>query len=394
MPMRDEISLVVPIDGELDPDQRKRIAEKIHYLIPGLIRYEFNAAGLSIDCHALADGGTTDLDEIVQFIADILRTSKRSQTKILFENNVPTSYAEDPYPQLRSEKQVVETLPGIFVLGGGFQKRFTQLDEIITGHADSQGAAERLVPTTVSTSALIDNGYLGDFPHHAIFAAPLKHDLHALERVAAREDASRAAFDVISDSVGVHDQVLAPTVCYHCFESLRGQTIGPADDRHLTAFGHCHRFESKNIRGLMRLQHFSMRELVSLGDADYVAGNLETTLQFISERLSDWGLKFRVVTATDPFFLGSSERKAMYQTTFALKRELLMYIPHDDSWLAVCSFNNHQGVIVNKYAIDIAGTEKPMSGCIGFGYERFLYAIYAQLGFEKAAWPHELQLDR
>jgi seryl-tRNA synthetase len=215
----------------------------------------------------------------------------------------------------------------------------------------------------LATKSLVANGYLHDFPHHALFAAPVKHDLRALQAVADIRQVSSEDFYQFNDYLGAPDQILAPTVCYHCFEAFRDRQFDKPEVL-ITALGQCHRFESKNLKDLRRLKHFRMR---------------------------NWNVQFRLVTANDPFFLAESDRKSAYQTAFHLKRELQLYLPFADQWLAVGSFNHHQSVLAEKYGFKLQNVEKSQSGCIGFGFERFTYALYCQFGFLPTAWPVALK---
>ena len=53
------------------------------------------------------------------------------------------------------------------------------------------------------------------------------------------------------------------------------------------------------------------------------------------------------------------------------------WLPNEKKWLAVGSFNNHLDVLVNKY--NIKSKKKLIhSGCLGWGYERLIYAVISQ----------------
>lgn len=385
-----EQSLEVPINVALNDDLRKRIAEKIFYFAPGITRFEFAEFGLHIAYTCREGEPAPDGVRLCSFIDEIVRTAGRAKTSILRENLTSARYSGDPYRTLVDKEEVAETLPGVFLLRGDFQRRFELLDRLFREHAYQHGADEQLTPTTLPVTSLIANGYLSDFPHHAIFAAPIRHDLTALEQIAALPSGDGAGLQSLRQTLAPPQQVLAPTVCYHCFEAMR-ERKDVRNGAVLTALGHCHRFESKNLTGLMRLQHFRMREIIFLGRSQFVTDGLDGALNFIADCLSEWNITYRIVTATDPFFLGASERKAAYQSAFALKRELQLHIPHANAWVACGSFNNHKGVILAKYGIEIADTNDAASGCVGYGYERFLYALYSQLGFHAEAWPAPLR---
>ena len=120
---------------------------------------------------------------------------------------------------------------------------------------------------------------------------------------------------------------------------------------------------------------------------------MEKNLFHCQSLFVDWGLKFRVLTASDPFFATGSERKRVYQMAMDLKYELQVYIPHSKSWLAVASFNNHQQSLVVPYNINFNSTSPLFSGCVGYGYERLAYALYSQFGTNEIFWPEDLKYD-
>lgn len=74
----------------------------------------------------------------------------------------------------------------------------------------------------------------------------------------------------------------------------------------------------------------------------------------------------------------------------ALKREVRLHIPSSDRWIAAASFNNHQASLVKAFGIESKGDTPLASACVGFGYERLLYALFCAFGGDLADWPAEL----
>ena len=125
----------------------------------------------------------------------------------------------------------------------------------------------------------------------------------------------------MDEKLDTHKQILSPTVCYHCFETLRNQTV-PVDGALYTAIAPCHRHESRNISGLSRLQSFTMREIIFFGSDDFVEMNRNEIQEHCKSYFIELGLKFRIVTASDPFFTSGAESKRIYQSALALKYEI------------------------------------------------------------------------
>jgi seryl-tRNA synthetase len=219
-----------------------------------------------------------------------------------------------------------------------------------------------------------------------MFVAASTEDAAGLKAIA-----DSAVGSVLSPgALGPHDQVLAPTVCYHCFEALGGATLG--GDSLYTAMGSCHRFEILAGVSLDRLQTYRMREVIAFGAANQIAGTLDALLEFSESLLGRWNVPYRVATAMDPFFIGALESKAYFQTVFELKRELQLRLDFSGRWLAIASFNNHQQSLTRAFGISSSG-EKLESGCAGWGLERFAYTLLAHFGTDLARWPREVLLD-
>lgn len=190
--------------------------------------------------------------------------------------------------------------------------------------------------------------------------------------------------------LGPPQQALSPTVCYHCFETLRSRRVPPSGVV-FTAIEKCHRNEGHNLRGLARLQTFTMREMVFFGSANYVQKRRQEIANHARQCFGDWGVKCRLATACDPFFAVAKENKRSFQSLMGLKHELQAFIPHDESWLSIASYNNHQSTLVDAYGITADDGSQLNSGCVGYGYERLAYALYSQFGDDVSAWPKSLR---
>lgn len=283
----------------------------------------------------------------------------------------PRDGAVDPMPALRGSRQATPVGRGRFVYSGALLDLLESLDRDFAAIADRHGATHLLCPTTVRAQSLLDAGYLGSFPHHAIFAGPV-----APERLAALA----AATSLDGVTVVAPGEVLAPTVCHHCMEALRGSRPGSAAT--FTASNPCHRHETGDCDDLSRTETFHMRELVRFGTPDAVAATLQSALDATLERFGALDLAFRVEQAADPFFAGALDDKAKVQQWLGLKREVMVRLDHSGEWIAAASVNDHRDSMVRAFEIDA-----PASGCIGWGLERTAYAIISRHGVDPGRWP-------
>ena len=146
---------------------------------------------------------------------------------------------------------------------------------------------------------------------------------------------------------------------------------------HVSSCSENNSHKSKNYKTLERLQTFTMREYVSYGSKKYVNDFLRLNLKKFINIFKKLDIKFRVISASDPFFSEAGIKKIFYQSAQTLKYEMQFYLPEEKKWLAVGSFNNHLDLLTKKYQIKDK-SKFIYSGCIGFGYERLLYSLISQ----------------
>ncbi len=371
-------------------EARKVFSEQVYYLDSSIEALNFDGDGVELTLTP----GSIESEELTAKVLKLAEKTAHSFTKVrmteLFRFDGKITNHEDPFPHLSGTRQVVENAPGIFVYQGEFLKILRTVDHVFYKYALEHGALDQDYPSTVPVSSLMANGYLSGFPQHALLVSRFHSDLESIEGAAtvARSD-EKDPFE-LKPFLQQPEQVLAPTVCYHCFESLRDYEL-PGGKTEFTAIQKCHRYEAKNTVSLERLQTYTMREIIFFGAKEYVQQRRTEILEHAQETLSDWGLTFRVLNAYDPFFATESEKKRTYQNLMGLKIELQAYLPHSDKWISVASFNSHLDTLVNSYGISSGGDEKLFSGCVGYGYERLVYSIYSQFGADVNQWPDKLK---
>ncbi len=377
------VAVAVPDEIRWDALTMRQFREAAASQLPPArgVRIDGRAIELDVD----GDDGAPIASRALDLAATIARDLRDAGEHLLFEHlPAPLRAREEPTAALLRRGDLLRTGPARFAYGGELAALLEGLDALLRDFASGLGAESRQYPTTVGTGSLIRSGYLKAFPQHALFVAPAGRSADGLHALGALEHAPAGAEATL---LAGHDQILAPTVCYPCLESLQGARFGSA--RRVTAVNPCHRHEVLAEDKLDRLQTFRMREIVAFGDEADVLAMLDQSLEWTSGRLREWGIAHRAITAMDPFFAGAAGNKQFFQSAFALKRELQIRLD-DSRWLAVASFNNHQRSLTRVF--DIAGESGPMSsGCVGWGYERLLYGLFAQLGCDTSAWPAPLR---
>lgn len=138
---------------------------------------------------------------------------------------------------------------------------------------------------------------------------------------------------------------------------------------------------------LERAWNFTMREIIVVGDEDFVAAQLEQVRAAVAPILAELDLNYSVETANDPFFVDTYRDQAAYQAAFELKHEIRADIPYRDRSLAVGSYNRHGNFFGRTLNITTANNDFACTGCFGMGFERIVFALVAQHGPDPKSWP-------
>jgi seryl-tRNA synthetase len=351
----------------------KELLELVRYLHEKVIDARLEAAVLSIN---LEDALGVDVEVLSKDVSELVVSINKAHVKdfdeTLYSSTRVPAMRENPWGQLVNSGLIIEIEPGICYLSGALTELLECADLLFRNYAASLGVTFQTYPSIIPLSAFIANGYLSSFPQHAFFVASAHQSLSALQSLARIKVPTSSLEKEVLGAVGY---MLAPTVCYHCFEALRGSTLH--SETLFSARSICHRNEVQLPGSLLRLRTFNMREIIFYGDASFVEATREQVLTYCVALVERLELTYRVQTASDPFFASGAGQQRVFQKLSRSKLELQLFVPYNESWVSVASFNHHASTLTAKYSIGPAGLN---SGCFGVGYERLLYAAIAQLG--------------
>ena len=181
---------------------------------------------------------------------------------------------------------------------------------------------------------------------------------------------------------------LAPMVCGGCYYTLRNRQS--VKNKIYITYNKVFRNERSNINSLDRLTTFSVRDIVFVGDSEFVLHTRQLLIDDLIVLLQQWGIDCKVETANDPFFSNESMYKNVYQYKHRTKYELLARLPFGDRYIAIGSINLHEDYYSKNFDIQEANGSHVHSGCIGIGFERLTYALYCQYYPNEEEWPEEI----
>jgi seryl-tRNA synthetase len=155
----------------------------------------------------------------------------------------------------------------------------------------------------------------------------------------------------------------------------------------ITSKGKSFRYESRYHRTLERLWDYTTREIVFIGERDFVVESRERFMESTFSFVEQLGLSGHTEVANDPFFaIPNIAAKVLNQKMFELKYELRLPVDSDRT-IAVASFNFHDQFFGQQFEIQNSASGWVSTGCVGFGLERFTYAFLCRHGIDPQHWP-------
>jgi seryl-tRNA synthetase len=367
------------------------VQSKLGYIDEAILRGKIAPAGDVIELTLNSspdDNLKVRIEEKVQrMVASMVEGSFKPKIQVLEDCMTrPVPYAEDPNPELMARGEMSQEDVGIYSLGPLMSRLIDYFESKFLLLADSFGARPYRFPTLLPAKLLGRINYFRAFPHSLSFVTHLREDLDIIDNFARTASCDDHGLNAPLDSFAPIPALLSPAVCYHLYFSLADKPL-PDGKLAATAVGHCYRYESTNLISLERLWNFSLREVIFVGSKDFVVDNREAARERMKSVFEEFGMAYRVESATDPFFVGEFRKQTAFQSAFQLKFEIRARLPFKESTLAVGSYNYHQDFFGRNLNISLPDGSPAHTACVGFGLERMAYAFLAQFGFDKKDWP-------
>ncbi len=376
-----ELAMAVP------PSLQREVREKLPYSAESIVSFELSELGDAIDL-ALADSadGEVVMEKVRQLVESLVKGWRPVDKEILWSHRVAAPHRAAPWDELVARGLVQSEGAGQIALAGDAVRLLEALDRRFVAMAnDCFGAEAHRYPTMLSMEAMDRCHYFASFPQHVTFAPHLREDVDSLRAVSAAPQHDEHAF---LEHLRPPRHVLSPAICFHTYLGLADRQLdGP---RTVTAVGRCFRYESSNFTTLERVWDFTLREIIFVGPKGWVEERRERALAETQRLVEELGLDGWIETASDPFFVNNFVAKRFFQLMTRTKYELQLGLPADGRSLAAASFNLHQDFFGKSFGIAIDGGFAA-TGCVGFGLERWVWALFCQLGPAIAAWPATVQ---
>ena len=370
------------------------VLAKLAYVDERVKAAEISAAGdlIHINLSSLVDHVEDRVlrDRVSMLIRQMTDGAFEPELRVIEEHKPAVRGGVDPLPELLASREVVQEGPGVFVLGPLLTQIVSYFESQMIAVAEQLGATAFRFPALISPRYLERVQYFKNFPHSLTFATHLCENLPKIQRFSEEARVDNGAICADSEMFAAPDAMLSPTVCHHLYLALSDTELDAAG-LVATASGNCFRFESGNMNSLERIWNFSMREIIFVGSDDHVQSGLQEVRDRLRPLFEELGLAYKVITANDPFFIGTFRDQAAYQAAFELKFEIRASLPYKGDDLAVGSYNRHGDFFGRTLNIRMPDGSPACTGCVGIGFERLALAVVAQHGVNPGHWPEALR---
>lgn len=273
----------------------------------------------------------------------------------IFEHSPGRSTYLDAARLLQDRGEIEWNAAGGIELRGSALALARHLDSIVAGWARELGAVEEVFSDGIAVQTLERAGFIEAFPQKLV-------------GIAGDEDFARP-----------------PALCYHHYPHLTDRVVDEPGSI-VTVTGRCYRNEDDPEHPLERLREFTMREIVAVGSQAFV----EETRMGLLDRVGRWVVELElegfIEIASDPFFTRATRGRQLMQQLQPLKYELRLGTGEGRT-VAAASFNHHQDHFGKAFSIRQHSGATAHSGCVAFGWERWVIAFVAQHGLDEESWP-------
>ena len=323
-----------------------------------------------------------DEEGVIAGLNKLLNQKEEVDTQLIYASRIPRKYTSEE--EIYNSKIIKQEAAGCITLSDLGVKLFGFFDSYFSSVLEADNVKVRQFPTLLNVDTVSTTDYMSTSPQYIMFCSKVVENVNEYEKLHDRyrgNDLS-AALEYPSFS-------LSPSACFHLYQSIRGETLNK--NSIYTMLQNVFRNEGRfNWTSMNRLLDYHVREIVMIGNHDFVLEKREKFLKKTIELLEKLQLNFVVKIASDPFVIPVMQKYRKVQYANKVKYEVRLSEDEKND-VACASFNIHGKAFSSKFGFSVDGCSCTESGCIGFGIERLIIAFLKQHGVKAEEWPNEVK---
>lgn len=365
------INRSIKLDENVDWVEFKKI---IGFVSESIVSYDIKENWINLEMKESAD-----IDVIIEQIVDLSHkyiANKNLHKDIFYNNANITQYHTQVEDIFYFDDGMISLSNKALFLYEFFNDRF--LNMVYSEFKGECDIVEKLYPVLLPISAYKKTGYLKRTPQYAMFCCSVCENMNVLNELDKRMENN------YKDIIRNPEYALSPSACFHVYEEYKNATL--PNNTIITFTQSVFRNEGRfNFSEYGRMRDYHVREIVFIGDDLFVENSRERMIKASEELIKEMNINATITIAADPFILPKMQKYKKIQMIDKSKYELRMtYDKKND--MSVASFNLHGTAFTSPFNISVMN-KKTVTGCIGYGLERFVLAFLAQYGDNIDKWP-------
>lgn len=330
----------------------------------------------------------SDKEKAENMFEKVIKICDSLNKETIYSQAPITPFSQDSMSILTEDKDVIRVTDASYVMQGLMLHLMRFFDRYFLAYAQSLNAVEQYYPVRWPVDLFKKIDYFKEFPQNILLISGVKKENSSLAAVADKFKKENDFSSIeLSDSFDHADTALGTSTCDPCYYVLsNSDNLG---NNVYTAMNKCFRNETTSGDSLERLKEFSMREIITVGDLDFVLETRDRFVNFAIEFVKLINIDVRIETANDPFFTNDSILKSFYQRSVNSKYEILAKVNYLNKYLAVGSINWHGNYFGKIFNAKSKNGTSMFSSCLAFGLERLVFVFLSQYGMDKKKWPEE-----
>ena len=269
---------------------------------------------------------------------------------------------------------------GLIGLNGVSLFLFEFFDSLFESIALKYGAVKKIYPVLLPMDAYIKTGYIKNSPQYATFCCSPYEDI---DELSCLNDSAKN--HQLKDHMKEPNYALSPSACFHTYLDYENHNL---DSNKVVTFRQSvFRNEGRfNYSEIGRLRDYHVREIVLIGDQVFVEEKRGQILNDIINILKELNLDSNISIAFDPFVMPKIQKFKKIQVSEEIKYEVRLSVNNNQT-ISVASLNLHGKAFTQPFNIKIDKCDDTVTGCVGFGIERWVLSFLCQYGSNPNNWP-------
>lgn len=241
----------------------------------------------------------------------------------------------------------------------------------------------KVYPVLLPLKGYKRTGYLKRTPQYSFMCCSLCENLKMLNEI------NKLSENKYKDFINNPEYTLSPSACFHVYEEHKDKIL--KKNAIITFTQSVFRNEGRfNFAEFGRMRDYHVREIVFIGDSEFVNESRCKIIDFTKKLIEYVGLRAKITSASDPFIIPRMQKYKKLQVMEKSKYELRVAYSEQEE-MSVASFNLHGTAFTHPFNIKVENVEETVTGCVGYGLERFVLSFLSQYGEDISGWPAELQ---